>query len=44
MSLACVAADAHKGELVDAETLKERQREEQELAQSLADEDDDDEY
>lgn len=33
-------ADAHKGELPDAETLKERQREESELAQSLAEEDD----
>ena len=31
--------DAHKGELPDAETLKERQREEQELAQSLAEDD-----
>jgi len=35
--------DAHKGDLPDAETVKERQREEQELAQSLA-EDDDDEF
>jgi len=33
--------DAHKGSLEDAETMKERQREEQELAQSLAEEDDD---
>jgi len=33
--------DAHKGDLPDAETVKERQREEQELAQSLAEEDDD---
>ncbi|KAL1530151.1 hypothetical protein AB1Y20_001067 [Prymnesium parvum] len=32
--------DAHKGDLPDAETIKERQREEQELAQSLAEEDD----
>jgi len=31
--------DAHKGELPDADTIKERQREEQELAQSLAEED-----
>ena len=34
--------DAHKDQLPDAETIKERQREEQELAQSLAEEDDDD--
>jgi 26S proteasome regulatory subunit N3 len=34
--------DAHKDQLPDAETVKERQREEQELAQSLAEEDDDD--
>jgi len=33
--------DAHKDQLPDAETVKERQREEQELAQSLAEEDDD---
>jgi len=33
--------DAHKGDLPDAESIKERQREEQELAQSLAEEDDD---
>jgi len=32
--------DAHKGELPDADTIKVRQREEQELAQSLAEEDD----
>ena len=32
--------DAHKGELLDADAIKERQREEQELAQSLAEEDD----
>jgi len=31
--------DAHKGELPDAEAVKERQREEHELAQSLAEED-----
>lgn len=35
--------DAHKNELPDADTIKERQREEQELAQSLAEEDDGDE-
>ena len=34
--------DAHKDGLPDAETIKERQREEQELAQSLAEEEDDD--
>eukprot|EP00320_Phaeocystis_rex_P000219 CAMPEP_0119076298 /NCGR_PEP_ID=MMETSP1178-20130426/85810_1 /TAXON_ID=33656 /ORGANISM="unid sp, Strain CCMP2000" /LENGTH=518 /DNA_ID=CAMNT_0007058567 /DNA_START=44 /DNA_END=1600 /DNA_ORIENTATION=+ len=34
--------DAHKDQLPDAETVKERQREEQELAQSLAEEEDDD--
>jgi len=34
--------DAHKDQLPDAETVKERQREEQELAQSLAEEDDED--
>jgi len=34
--------DAHKGELPDAETMKERQREENELAQTLADDDFDD--
>jgi len=33
--------DAHKGDLPDAEAVKERQREENELAQSLAEEDDD---
>jgi len=31
--------DAHKGELPDADTIKERQREEQELAEALAEED-----
>jgi len=31
--------DAHKDELPDAETIKERQREEQELAEALAEED-----
>ena len=31
--------DAHKGELPDAEAVKERQREENELAQSLAEDD-----
>lgn len=31
--------DAHKGELPDAEAIKERQREEQELAEALAEED-----
>lgn len=36
--------DAHKSELPDADTIKERQREEQELAQSLAEEDDDDDF
>jgi len=34
--------DAHKDQLPDAETIKERQREEQELAQSLAEEEEDD--
>lgn len=34
--------DAHKDQLPDAETIKERQREEQELAAQLAEEDDDD--
>ena len=33
-------ADTHKGDLPDAETVKERQREEQELAQALAEEED----
>jgi len=31
--------DAHKGDLPDAETVKERQREEQELAEALAEDD-----
>lgn len=34
--------DAHRGELPDADAIKERQREEQELAQSIAEEEDDD--
>jgi len=34
--------DAHKDQMPDADTIKERQREEQELAQALAEEDDDD--
>ena len=32
--------DAHKDQMPDADAIKERQREEQELAQSLAEEDD----
>ena len=31
--------DSHKGELPDADAIKERQREEQELAEALAEED-----
>ena len=31
--------DAHKGDLPDADAIKERQREEQELAEALAEED-----
>ena len=31
--------DAHKGELADAEVIKQRQLEEQELAEALAEED-----
>ena len=34
--------DAHKDQMPDADAIKERQREEQELAQSLAEEEDDD--
>jgi hypothetical protein len=33
--------DSHKGELPDADAIKERQREEQELAREIAEEEDD---